>query len=703
MAVEHNLTSSKAGIRRLLRPSSVAIVGASDKPGSFGASLLSNLLASGYAGAIHLVNPKRAEIGGRSCVRSVEELPEGVDCAVLAIPKVGVLEAVQACARRGVGSVIIFSAGFAEGGEAGRQEQAELARVARESGMVIEGPNCLGMVNAVDGIPLTFVTTPKLEFLSERGVGIVSQSGAMAAVLGTTFRTHALDLTYSISTGNEAVVGVEEFVEYLLADAHTAIVALLVEQFRKPQRFLELAERARALGKHIVLLHPGSSNEARASAATHTGAIAGDYEVMRAKVAHAGVVLVETVEELADVSHILLRCPALPSGGTAVLTESGAFKALTLDLCDRIGLPLPALSEATDTALRKALPEFIAPSNPLDVTAHGLVDPDLYRRTLPPLLADHAFGSIVLTIILTDESTGALKLPPILDAISTFDLKKPILFAGLDEGAWIDPNYVSRLRQLRVPFFPTAERAFRALARVSKAGSEVHPATTSTPPAAALPGGMLTEYQSKAIFASEGFPIPAGKLARTPEDAAAIAEAIGYPVALKAQSSQLAHKTEAGGVALNVRDREGLMEAWQRLQANVQRARPGLVLDGILVEEMGRQGVELIIGSRNDPDWGPVVLVGLGGIFAEALQDARLLVPGTPTEQIVREIQKLKGAAMLRGFRGAPPADLHTIAEIVARLGQFVLAHPEVSEIDLNPVIAHAHGAVILDALIAVN
>ena len=705
MALAVTSVSTRSSLDRLLRPNSIAIVGASEKPGSFGASVLGNLEASNYAGQIYLVNPKRTEIHGRACVPSVDDLPAGVDCAVLAIPKAGVLDAVRTCSRKRVGGVIIFSAGFAESGETGKAEQAELADIARETGMIIEGPNCLGMVNAVDGIALTFVNTPKLSFRGSRGVAIVSQSGAMACVLGVTFRAHKLDLTFSISTGNEAVSGVEDYVEYLLDEERTNVIAILAEQFRYPKRFLALAERARVLGKYLVLLHPGSSTAARASAATHTGAIAGDYDVMRAKVAHAGVFLVQTVEELADVSNLLLRCSVPPAGGTAVLTESGAFKALTLDLCERLGLPLPQLSEHTATALRQVLPDFIPPSNPLDVTAQGLVDPDLYRRTLPPLLADDSFGSVVLTIILTDASTGALKLPPILDAISSFELNKPIVFAGLDEGAWIDPGYVEQLRELHVPFFPTAERAFRALACLSFASQIRAKAQEVRVPsvAARLPAGTITEFESKKILAATGIPVPVGDLARTLAEGAAIAELVGYPVVLKAQSPDLSHKSDAGGVVLNLRGPQELVEGWERLHANLAAAAPGLVLDGVLVEKMASKGTELIVGARNDPDWGPVLLVGMGGVFAEALHDARLIIPGATVDEIMNEIGRLKGAALLGGFRGAPTPDVRAVAEIVHHVGAWLLQHPEVQEIDINPVIAYPGGAVALDALIIVT
>jgi acyl-CoA synthetase (NDP forming) len=698
--------SSRSNYDRLLRPRSIAIIGASEKRGALGASVLENLEVLRFSGEIHLVNPKRSTINGRPCLASMDDLPEGIDCAVLAIPRKGVLDSVRACGRKGVGGVIIFSAGFAESGDAGKAEQQELARIARESGMIVEGPNCLGMVNAVDAVVLTFVATPKLEFRGPRGIAVISQSGAMAAVLGVAFRAHALELTYSISTGNEAVSGVEDFLEYLLADEKTAVFALLVEQFRNPKRFLELARRAVQAGKRIVLLHPGTSKAARASAATHTGAIAGDYQVMRAYVADAGVILVESLEEFVDVANLLLRCSVLPSGGTAVLTESGAFKALTLDLCERIGLRLPPLSETTTEAFRNSLPALILPTNPVDITAQGLVDPDVYRRALLPLLADEAFGSVVLTIILTDESTGRLKLPPILNAISSLKLTKPIIFAALDEGAWIDPAYVSRLRELGVPFFPTAERAFRAMARFnSVATKRAEPISLPNTTATRLSSGTIPEYMSKGILKSAGIPIPAGELAITVQAGLASAERIGYPIVLKAQAAKLSHKSDAGGVVLNLRDENEFEAGWDRLHANIAAAAPELKLDGVLVEKMCTRGVELIVGARNDPDWGPVLLVGMGGIFAEALKDVRILVPGISLQQIADELRSLKGAGLLAGYRGTPVVEIQAVAGIVHRLGELLLDHPEIREVDINPVVAfpQGQGAVALDALIFVD
>ena len=288
--------------------------------------MLANLERAHFQGAIHLINPKRAEIGGRRCLASVDDLPEGVDAAVLAIPRAAVLDAVRALARRKAGAAIIFSSGFAETGAEGLAEQRELARIAAESDMAIEGPNCLGLVNFVDGVPLTFVELPGDRLGARPGIGLVSQSGAMAAVLAVTLASRGLGLSYSISTGNEAASGVEDYVDYLVDDPDTRVIAMIVEQFRKPARFLAAATRAAAMGKPIVLLHPGRSSAARESAATHTGALAGDYDVMRLKVERAGVLLVETLEELGDVAEMLLRLPARAPGGAAVVCEFGALR-----------------------------------------------------------------------------------------------------------------------------------------------------------------------------------------------------------------------------------------------------------------------------------------------------------------------------------------------------------------------------------------
>ena len=481
---------------------------------------------------------------------------------------------------------------------------------------------------------------------------------------------------------------------------------MIVELFQQPRRFLDSVQRARERGKSIVLLHPGRSSAARASAATHTGAMAGDYEVMRTKVEHAGVVVVvDTLEELLDVSQLLVRCPSLPRGGAAVLTESGAFKALTLDFCETVGLPLPALSAKTAENLRQALPDFTPPTNPLDITAQALVDPELYRRTLPPFLADEQYGSLVLGIILTDESTSALKFPPILDALRTICSPKPVVFAALDEGAPIPSAYMEELRALGVPFFPSPERTFRALARLTKsmAKSDQLPASAAVSQAnLTLPSGILPEYQSKEVLRAAGIPTPAGALARTLDEAQTTAARIGFPVVLKAQSAHLSHKSDVGGVILNLHETTALAAAWERLHEDLARTLPEVVLDGVLVERMAKRGAELIIGGRSDREWGPVLLVGFGGVLAEALHDVRLLPPDLSLDAIIGELHQLKSATLLRGFRGSPALDVCAVAGIVQQVGNLMRSVPDIQEIDINPVVVYpeGQGALALDALI---
>jgi acetate---CoA ligase (ADP-forming) len=696
--------SSSRNIERLLRPNSVAVVGASSTPGALGASVVANLERMGFRGQIHLINPKRDFIGERRCLPSVAELPSGVDVAVLAIPRSGVIETIRELAKRQVGAAIIFSAGFAESGEAGLADQRELACIAGNSGMIIEGPNCLGLVNYVDGIALTFVETPAVALGDREGIGIVSQSGAMAAVVGVTLTAKAIGISYSISTGNEAASGTEDYVDYLLGDPNTRVIGLIVEQFRQPRRFLALARRAHSASKPIVLLHPGRSAAARHSAATHTGAMAGDYQVMRCLVERQGVLLTETLEEFSDLLELALRFPAFPTRGPAVLAESGAFKALTLDFCEQVGLDLPQIADENAPLLRAALPSFVPAGNPVDLTAQALVDSGLYGRALSALLQDDRFGSVIFGIIQTDPKTCRLKFPAIIAAVSQLKPEKPVLFAGLDDGAEVPATFIAQLRALNVPYFPSADRAYRAMAHWGRAAHRdttvgaAQPIRLSTRP----PCGILAEYRAKELLAPLGIRFPVGRLAKTLAEAQAVAAQIGMPVVLKAQSKDLPHKSDAGGVELGLSDAAAIEQAWERLHSNIARHRAGLVLDGVLVEGMSPFGTELIVGGRNDPKWGPIVLAGFGGVQAEILRDVRLMPADLTLAGFARELQLLKGAPLLRGFRGSPPLDIAAVADIVSRVAALLRGEPGIREIDLNPVIVYAkgQGAVALDALL---
>lgn len=709
MTVEVSTQSAATvgNIDRLLRPRSVVIVGASEKPGALGAVVLANLERNDFPGEIHLINPKRETIGGRPCLPSVEAMPEGVDLAILAIPRVAVVDTVRALAARKVGAVMIFAAGFAEGGEEGLADQREIGRIAAEAGMVIEGPNCLGSVNYVDRVPLTFIDTP-LAGKSPGGVGIVSQSGAMAAVLAVMLLARQVNLSFSVSTGNEAGNGVEDFVDYLIADKTTRIIAMIVEQFRQPARFLASVKKARAAGKTVILLHPGKSSAARESAATHTGAMAGDYKLMRAKVERAGVVVAETLEELGDITEIAERCTALPSGNAAVLGESGALKALTLDLAEEIGLPLAHLTDDNAPALRAALPDFVPVSNPLDLTAQGLVDPDMYYRTLAALFDDDRVGTIVAGIIQTNPGTIGIKLPPFLKAVKELKPSKPVVFAGVDEGAEVPASWIEALRAEGIPYFPTTERAFRAVRSLTVAAGRDRTMSSAAPlkvPALANENGVVPEYRAKALLGPLGIPFPKGQFASTVEEAVAAAQAIGGPVVMKAQAAALSHKSDAGGVALNLAGDDAIRAAWDKMHADVARYDASIRLDGVLIEAMGARGLELIVGAKNDPQWGPVILAGFGGVTAEILQDVRLLAPDLTEAGIVAELSQLKQAALLNGYRGAPALDVEAAAALIARIGQLLLGEPSIEELDLNPVVLYpkGQGVVALDALMLVR
>ncbi|WP_226015810.1 acetate--CoA ligase family protein [Novosphingobium sp. FKTRR1] len=695
---------SREQLSRLLRPRSVAVVGASDKPGALGSTLITNLDRAGFSGPVYPINPKREAIGERRCLASVADLPDGVDVAVLAIPRPAVLDTVRGLAVRGVGAAIVFSAGFAEDGEEGLAEQAEIGRIAHETGMVVEGPNCLGLVNHVDRIPLTFVESFTEPPAGRRAVGVVSQSGAMAAVLGTTLIARAVPTSFSVSTGNEAASGVEDYVDWLIDDPDTHVIAMIVEQFRKPARFLAAAKAARKAGKPVVLLHPGKSSAARESAATHTGAMAGDYKLMRTKVARAGVVFAESLQELADIAELLVRCPPLPRPEVAVLGESGAFKALTLDLAEGLGLPLAHLTNDNAPALRAALPPFVPVSNPLDITAQGLSQPSIYTEVLGSLLDDDRVGGVVAGIIQSDPITADIKVPAILKALEGRTLTKPLVFAGLDEGALMPDHYIAALREAGVPWFPTTERVFAALARI---GAQDAPADAASATPLGLPAladhvGVIPEYRAKDLLAPLGVPFPKGAFAASAGQAATAAAQVGFPVAMKAQAAALSHKSDAGGVILNLGDADAVRAAWDRMHASVAAYDAAIALDGVLIEAMGPRGVEMIVGGKNDADWGAVVLAGFGGVTAEILQDVRLITPDMSHAEVVAELGKLKSAALLAGYRGAPALDVAALADLIVTVGRVLEGNPTLAELDLNPVILYpqGQGVIALDALI---
>jgi acetate---CoA ligase (ADP-forming) len=706
-----------SGLTRLLRPRSVAIVGVSPEPGSIGANVLNNLDRIGFAGELHLVSRSNREIGGRGCVGAIDELPENIDVAVLAVPQKAVVDAIEACVRRKLGAALVFASGFAEMDEAGRAEQQKMADIAREGALALCGPNCIGFVNLTDRVALTFepLTVPHRESsphvgeVSEEGgraIGIITQSGAMCSTLRLALLAKGLNLSCVVSTGNEAQLITEDFLAYLIDDAATQVVVLFMEQVRDPALFLTLAARARERKKPILLMHPGRSDRAQASARSHTGSMVGNHEVMAALVASEAVVRMETLDELIDTAEVLARFQKPPVNGAAIVTNSGAFKGYALDFAETLELDLPVLSQATADAIKAVLPPFAAIENPLDTTAMTVRNPGILGSTARDLLADPAMGSLVVSIVAGAPRYAMDKANAIIAGIT--DLEKPVAVATMGDDTELPAEFATALRNKGLAYFRSPDRALRAMARATWYGRAVTSAqrrapVTALPPYPPPPPGTLPEYQGKALLSKLGIAIPAGALARNAGEARDIARRIGFPVVLKAQSGALVHKSDIGGVHLGILNEDMIETAWQDVTANIRKTRPDLVLDGMLIEQMVAPGLELVVGARRDTAWGPFVTLGIGGIWIEALNDIRLLPADLDRDGIIGELMKLKGAALLRGERGTTGADLDAIADCVSRLGAVVCGDPRIAEIEINPLVVSSKGVVALDVLVHVE
>lgn len=732
-------------VNRILNPNSIAIIGASADPRSFGGFLLGNLERFGFAGAIHLVSRGSSQINGRACVAAIDELPAGVDVAVLAIPQAGVLDAIRGLAAKRVGAAVIFASGYAEAGAAGQQAQAQLRQAADAGGLLLVGPNCMGLTNFEAGIPLTFEPLEPYPCQGRPGIAVLAQSGAMACNMRDAFQGRHLPITAAVSTGNEASLGIEDYLAHFIADPQSRLIAIYAEQIRRPPLFLQLARQARAAGKPIVLLMPGKSERARAAAQSHTGALASDHAVAATLLRREAVVVVDSLDELFDTAALLLRFPKPPALGPAFVTNSGAMKNIALDFADDIGLSFPELNADTTEQLVKMLPSYAVAENPLDYTTISIRDPGLIGTLIDTVLADPNVGSAVMCMMGGPPVAQKDKADYVLPALAR--ATKPTALIIMGDNVPLEPVLTDALRESGLPFFRSPDRALRALARVSQFGEallraersdrsrtkvrfsgrvnessnessnqslnqpSIEPSMATDRTGQRLPepkpaNGIYPEYQGKQWLAQLGLAIPAGELAKTFNDAERIATRIGYPVVLKAQASELPHKSDAGGVIINIADQTALSAAWERLHQNVREHRPQLRLDGVLVEAMGARGIELVVGGKRDPEWGPLVLVGLGGIWIEALKDVRLLACDTTVEDIVAELRQLQAAAVLNGARGEPAVDLHAIAQVVALIGGAMLAQPQILEIDINPLVATAkaskHPVLALDALIVV-
>ncbi len=698
----------KAALSRLLRPRSVAIIGASANPASMGFRALASLDRFGFDGEIFLVNPKRPIIGDRQCIGSVDELPMGVDAAILSIPQAAVEETLRAAIARDLGGAVLFSAGYAELGENGQAAQDQIAALAREGGVALAGPNCLGLVNYADNVPLTSGPVLPRPLNGGTGLAVLAQSGGIMGCVINASEARGIPLSYAISTGNEAVLSIIDYFEQVVEESNTSGVMIFAEQLRAPDRFLDLARRARALGKPVILLHSGKSDRAREASLSHTGAVASNFAAMKASVEAEGVILVDGIDSLVDVAELVSNFGKLPHLGAGIVTDSGAFKGLALDFGEDMGLALPELAPKTFAALRNELPDFVEPSNPLDLTGQAMSDIDtFYVRTGEELAGDPNIDVLLYCLLPGAGHVVNAKAEAVARIASKLDI--PVVCVFLGNGAPLPPEARETLQKARVPLFQSGEQAIRAVARLLTLGDTPgttakpshSPLSVSTPPRTS---GALPEYEGKAWLAQTiGLPIPKGTLAQSREAAISAANQLGYPVVMKIQHADLMHKSDVGGVVVGIDDADAAGAAWDRIMKNLEAAHPGHPRDGILVEAMGDAGVELVLGAMLDPQWGPMLLVGLGGIWIEVLKDVQLLPAGASSEAIKHALLNLKGAKLLTGYRGKPPVDINAVAALADRLGQLLLAETRITEIDLNPIIAlpEGQGVVALDALVA--
>jgi acetate---CoA ligase (ADP-forming) len=684
-------------VARFLHPRSVAIVGASARPGSAGKVILESLKLNNFQGDIHLVGRSDEPIDGHPVLKSAELLPEGVDLAVFTVPAASVSETVAACARRKVGSAMIFAAGFAEVGE--QKMQDEIARTAREAGLAIVGPNCLGVTNNVDGMMLHMLFAREARRGVTGGVALVGQSGGMIGHFQRAADGRGTPLSYVISTGNEIGLDSTDFIEFLAEDRSTNVIVVYTEQVLRPRQFLTAIRRCRDVGKPVILMFPGRSEKSRVAAKSHTGALVGDYANMKTQVEDAGAIVVGTMDEIMDLAELLVRYPKPPVKGPGILTASGAFVGLANDMAEDLGLDFPQLEPATLKKFQEILPAYGNYGNPLDTTA-GFT-PAMLPVAVKALIDDPNIGMLLISfpinsgVVVENFNKGMA------------DSDKPKVLVALGDTWPLPPDVAEAVKKGPAVFSRSTDRMMRAVAHYTRYGRLLAHARGGAPPEPIqrwprLGSGAQPEWLGKKALAAAGIRVPAGDLARTAGEAAAVARRIGYPVVLKAQAAALSHKTEAGGVMLNLADEATLRAAWETMTASVKRAAPGVKLDGALVEKMSPKGIELMIGAKRDPGWGTVLLLGLGGIWVEALGDVQLLPGGASNEQIREGLRKLRSAKLLSGVRGSPPADVDAVVQAVKAVARIMQTVPQVVEIDVNPLMVHGsgQGATALDALI---
>lgn len=697
-----------ATLARLVDPRSIAIVGVSADPGGFGSRTLANL--AHFAGPVYAVNPKYESLHGVRCFPSLAALPEIPDCVVVALPRERVEAVIADCAARGVGGAVIYASGYAETGLAERIAQQErLAAIAAGSGMRIVGPNCFGIANNLTRAAALFI--PRHAGIPHRigPVGIASQSGALGYTM-VQAGERGLGFCHYLAAGNSCDVDVCDFASYLVEDPACRAIALCLEGVLSGARLLELGEKALAADKPVVVYKVATGSASAAAALSHTGTLAGSDAAYRAAFARAGFVVVEDLEAMLETASFLAKAGRSKAAGVAVMATSGGAAVITADMAEAFGVPMPQPGAAAAATLQAAIPEYGSTRNPCDVTAQVINDQNSFIACSTALLEDPAYGALVLPQVMTIPVQTPARVPLMSDLARRTG--KPICMVWMTE--WLEgPGAADYENDPSVALFRSARRCFAALAawqrrEARRADPRREEARLSPLDAAnraasllAAAGPRLGERDAKEVLSCYGVPVTEERAARSAEAAIAAAETLGYPVALKLDSPDIAHKTEAGVVRLDLRDGGAVGDAFEEIMAAADRQRPAPRIAGVLVQPMAPKGVELVIGARIDPQFGPLIVVGSGGVFVELLRDSVVeLAPIGPASALAM-LRRLRCAPLLEGYRGSPPVDLRRIAEAVSRVSELIADHRDaIAEIDVNPLICSAAAIVAVDALI---
>jgi acetyltransferase len=702
---------SAADLTRLINPGVVAVVGASETRGSFGERTLSNM--SGFSGKVFAINPKYQTLLGRPCVPSLADLPESPDCVVLCVARPMVEGMIEDAAPVEAGGVIVYASGFAETAKPDRIEaQRRVVELAHRTGMRVVGPNCVGLANTRSGAGLNFM--PDYAGMGhKRGpIGIVSQSGALGYTLLQGME-RGIGFSHYLAAGNSCDVDVCDFISYLAEDNDTKSIICLLEGVRDGARFLTAARKARDVGKVLIVYKTGNSETSGKAAMSHTGTMVGSAVAYQTAIADTGAIAIDDLEAVLETASFFAKTRAPSNGrGVGILSTSGGAAVICADKAEQHGVPLPALEARTASALKEVVPDFGSVANPSDLTAEVLKTSETFGFCLDAFLDDSGFSALVMPMIFAHSSSSGARAPTIVEAAARTD--RPLAVVWMNE--WYQgPGSELLDADPKVCMFRSADRCFATLRawfdwhayRGRRPDPERRSPPSAEPAARAIlsdavrRGKILSETDSKRVLASYGIAVPREILARDPAAAAAASRRIGGSVAIKIVSPDIPHKTEAGGVRLGLLTPEDVRGAAEDIRASALRYAPRARIDGFSVQQMTPPGVEIVLGIKNDRQFGPLIATGLGGIMIELLGDTAVRLAPVNDQAARAMLASLKGHALLTGFRGKPGVDIDALVDTICRLSE--LAHDLsdiVDQIDVNPVIAGGSGVMAADALL---